>query len=195
MSIGARVKGIIDGKGLTPAAVAKAVEIDSSQFYRMLKGDSAWTQENLATVAGYLEVPTSYLLSFDIPVIGFVSAGEPFNYAAAEQPGDGWERVPMPPGVPDNLANKLYAVKVRGNSMEPAFKEGDIIYAKKHSRSQICNSQFVVFADQDGNAWVKKAYFSDNLVHLKSLNPAYPDIIKPGHEIYILDCVIFAKFS
>ncbi|HCX9036621.1 TPA: XRE family transcriptional regulator [Staphylococcus aureus] len=65
------------------------------------------------------------------------------------------------------------ALKVNGDSMEPLFKNGQIIFIEK--AHTIKDGQIGVFII-NGDAYVKKVYVEDNRLTLVSLNKDYEDL-------------------
>ncbi|HDD5765359.1 TPA: helix-turn-helix domain-containing protein [Staphylococcus aureus] len=65
------------------------------------------------------------------------------------------------------------ALKVNGDSMEPLFKNGQIIFIEKSHT--IKDGQIGVFII-NGDAYVKKVYVEDNRLTLISLNKKYKDL-------------------
>lgn len=65
------------------------------------------------------------------------------------------------------------ALKVNGDSMEPLFKNGQIIFIEKSHT--IKDGQIGVFII-NGGAYVKKVYVEDNRLTLVSLNKKYKDL-------------------
>ncbi|WP_053015602.1 LexA family transcriptional regulator [Staphylococcus aureus] len=65
------------------------------------------------------------------------------------------------------------ALKVNGDSMEPLFKNGQIIFIEKYHT--IKDGQIGVFII-NGDAYVKKVYVEDNRLTLVSLNKKYKDL-------------------
>lgn len=65
-------------------------------------------------------------------------------------------------------------LKVVGDSMEPAFKDGEYIFIKKTDRLR--NGQFGVFII-NGESYLKKVYVEDDHLRLVSLNDKYEDLI------------------
>lgn len=132
---------------------------------------------------------------YTVPVISYVSAGEPFQWTdGGFEPGQGLEMVDLPPGVDPELAEKIYAVRVRGDSMSPYLKDGSTLFVKPESRGQIRPGDYVIFKDQDFNAWVKMVHFHNNQIVLRSLNPEYPDMVKNKDELILLERVIAVTF-
>lgn len=65
-------------------------------------------------------------------------------------------------------------LKVVGDSMEPAFKDGEYIFIKKTDKLR--NGQFGVFII-NGQSYLKKVYVEDDHLRLVSLNDKYEDLI------------------
>ncbi|HHX2922664.1 TPA: LexA family transcriptional regulator [Staphylococcus aureus] len=65
------------------------------------------------------------------------------------------------------------ALKINGDSMEPLFKNGQIIFIEKSHT--IKDGQIGVFII-NGDAYVKKVYVEDNRLTLVSLNKKYKDL-------------------
>lgn len=66
-----------------------------------------------------------------IAVVGYVGAGgEIPEYVDDHAKGDGLEHVPRPPGMRGNVV----AVRVRGASMLPVYREGDVLFYSSDQR-------------------------------------------------------------
>lgn len=93
--------------------------------------------------------------------------------------------------IPINIIPKQpydIMLKVVGDSMEPAFKDGEYVFIKK--TKEIRSGQFVVVII-DGEAYLKKAYLEDDFMRLVSLNEKYEDIIvTAGSTIEIVGVVV-----
>lgn len=73
-----------------------------------------------------------------------------------------------------------YALKVKGDSMEPKYHDGDIVYVK--TQKSIENGEIGIFCIDD-NVYIKKLKYVDGKYRLISLNPAYKPIeIKESNE-------------
>lgn len=82
-----------------------------------------------------------------------------------------------------------FAFKVAGNSMEPIFFDGDIIFVEK--MNDVINGALMV-VQIDDEAFIKKVYRENNCLRLVSLNKDYKDIIVDGkNEIRIVGKVVF----
>ncbi len=65
------------------------------------------------------------------------------------------------------------ALKVNGDSMEPMFKDGEIIFVEK--THNIKNGQIGIFIIEE-EAYVKKVFVEDDRLTLVSLNKDYDDL-------------------
>ncbi len=212
----ARIRGEINGptdEALHPGIVAARVEeaikrglkiiiADPEQIqeepYRNLIGEierkvqQEWADELSDLEINYKEtVPYRYT----VPLISHVSAGEPFQWTdGGFEAGNGLEKVELPPGIDPRLAEKIYAVRVRGDSMFPYLKDGAILFVKPESREEVRHGDYVIFKDQDYNAWVKMVLFRKGQIILRSLNPEYGDMVKLENELVLLEKVMAVTF-
>lgn len=80
------------------------------------------------------------------------------------------------------------AFRVKGDSMEPLFEDGEILFAVKDE--EVRNGQVGVVVI-DGEAFVKKMYVENDCLRLVSLNKKYEDIIANGsNEIIVYGRVV-----
>lgn len=114
---------------------------------------------------------------------GYVSAGY------GEYMVDNNKREPVE--VDGHVPNHDIVVKVNGDSMEPTFTNGQLLYVKKLTDPCLLrNGQFVIARIGD-ESYVKKFYKKENQVKLISLNPKYKDIIiKPEEDFEVIGTVI-----
>lgn len=101
--------------------------------------------------------------SIRIPVLGSVIAGQP---AYAAENIIGWEEVTT------RMAKqgKLFALKVRGDSMIPEFKEGDIVIVKEQPDVESGEIAVVLINGDEGT--LKKVKKTEDGIFLYAFNPA-----------------------
>ncbi|WP_445679236.1 S24 family peptidase [Radicibacter daui] len=105
-----------------------------------------------------------------IPVIGYAQAGSEGFFDDSGYPvGQGWDEVMFP----DIAGQKIYALEVTGNSMEPVYRDGDrIIVSPEES---IRRGDRVVVRTRGGEVMAKQiSVKTDSRVELASLNPDFP---------------------
>lgn len=71
------------------------------------------------------------------------------------------------------------AFEVAGNSMEPSFEDGEIVFVEK--TPDIHSGQFIAVQINE-EAYIKKAYIEDERLRLVSLNRDYKDIFACGDD-------------
>lgn len=77
---------------------------------------------------------------------------------------------------------------VSGDSMEPTFKDGEVVFVKK--TTEVRNGQFIAVQINE-EAYVKKAYLEEDKLRLVSLNKKYDDIIaNENDDIRVVGIVI-----
>lgn len=71
------------------------------------------------------------------------------------------------------------AFEVSGNSMEPSFEDGEIVFVEK--TPDVHNGQFIAVQINE-EAYIKKAYIEEERLRLVSLNRDYKDIYACGDD-------------
>lgn len=93
--------------------------------------------------------------------------------------------IDLDPDYAEELQYKGYvpehdlAFRVSGNSMEPMFKDSEIIFVEK--TTDIRTGQIVAVQINE-EAFIKKAYIENDQLRLVSLNKEYKDVIADNHD-------------
>ena len=117
-----------------------------------------------------------------VPLIGFAQAGHGGYFDDAGFPvGGGWEET----GFPVIGDEHAYALKVSGDSMEPFYREGDIIVVSP--AAEIRRGDRVVVKTVADEVMAKVlARRTRERVELHSFNPAHePRVLKPQEILWI----------
>lgn len=109
-----------------------------------------------------------------IPVLGYVRAGVPIE--AVEEILD-YEEISQEQA----RTGEFFALKVKGDSMEPKISEGDVVIVRKQSTVE--NGELAVVLVNGDDATVKKFYRSNNGVKLVSTNPKYDPFFYTPTEV------------
>jgi repressor LexA len=121
----------------------------------------------------------SLSLGSPIPIINKVSAGYPADFDDLEYPvgiADDYVR------CPDVTDQNAFAVRVVGDSMEPKFKEGDIVVFSPAAQVVSGDDCFVRFSTPHETTF-KRVFFEENNVRLQPRNEKYPPMIVEGRRI------------
>jgi phage repressor protein C with HTH and peptisase S24 domain len=125
-----------------------------------------------ALVTGMAALPRARgVLGRRIPLIGLAQAGgEGFFDDGGFPVGGGWDEI----GLPDIGDPHAYALEISGESMEPVFRDGDLVIVSPGA--PIRRGDRVVVRTQKGEVMAKELKRqSARRVDLRSLNPAHPD--------------------
>lgn len=108
-----------------------------------------------------------------VPVVGYVSAGEAF-----EPNGDG---EPLDAFTID-VADDLIAVIVRGDSMDPVYRSGDVVIGRQVRGREIANclDRDCIVMTKSGDGYLKQLKRSTssrkNVFRLRAYNDRYGDV-------------------
>ncbi len=197
--------------GLSASGLAKAAGLDATTFNpskrTMPDGRSRWpSTESLAKVliatGASLEAFTALVTgartlasgnarstSRRVPLIGFAQAGGDGFFDDGGYPvGSGWDEVSLPEiGDPN-----AYALEIAGDSMEPVFRDGDMVIVSPSA--PIRRGDRVVMRTNEGEVMAKQlARRSARRVELRSLNPAHPDYSFDLMEVTWIHRIVWAS--
>lgn len=124
-----------------------------------------------------------------IPLIGLAQAGGSGYFGDSGYPvGGGWDEV----SVPEVGDPHAFALEISGDSMEPVFRDGDMVVVSP--AAPVRRGDRVVVRTAEGEVMAKQlARQSARRVELRSLNPAHPDYSFELSEITWLHRIIWAS--
>lgn len=156
-----------DGKLRWPSteSIAKVLEATGSNFtdFVGLTGEGAGPGDAMVGVTA--------ISMRRVPVIGYAQAGNDGYFDDAGYPaGNGWDELEFPHVTDDHA----YALEVSGDSMEPVYRDGDIIIVSP--AASLRRGDRVVVRTRDGEVMAKQlARQTANRLELVSLNRAHSD--------------------
>jgi SOS-response transcriptional repressor LexA len=168
-------------------------EVDDVRFL----SESSQIREAMTRIDKLLSGLPGWTYGRTVPVVAHVSAGEGFVYTdGGYEVGEGFEQVEIPPGVDLRLAERLYCVKVRGDSLREFFGDGTLLFIKPESWEEIKDGDLVIFKDRsNGRAFAKKVEFAGDSLILKSMNPLYKNIVLRKRDLILLERVTAVVFA
>lgn len=154
------------GKPIIPSitqlkAIASAMGYTLDEIMRMVDDDSLVSLEGDITRVSNMSPKM-------VPLLGEVAAGEPIF--ADQQYGI----------YVNSPANADFALTIKGESMNPTYLEGDVVYIKQQPDIDYDGQIAVVLLDD--SATVKHVYKQENGLLLVSDNPAWKPMFKPFSE-------------
>lgn len=174
---------LAERNGLSSSGLAKLSGLDATAFNKSKRaakdGRPRWPSTEsisraLAAVGASFDDFAALVegrRGMSAPLIGFAQAGADGFFDDSGFPlGEGWEQVRFP-GVENE--DGLYALEISGDSMEPAYREGDRIVVSP--TAQLRRGDRIVAKTQAGEVMAKiLGRRSETLVELQSLNPRHP---------------------
>lgn len=121
-----------------------------------------------------------------VPLISWVQAGAFVDPQAQTTPGYAEETVPY---FGRHQSEGIFALRVKNDSMEPEFRDGDIIIVNPDKQAE--NGSYIVAKNGDHEATLKQLVLDGSKVLLKPLNERYDIIDMTGHEFRIVGVVVF----
>jgi len=145
-------------------------KVDAGRLSELLaESDLNIEQDKLPLAAGRL-----------VPVINKVSAGYPTDFNDLDYPvgiADDYVR------CPDMHDPNAFAVRVVGDSMEPKFREGDIVIFSPAAEVHNGDDCFVRFAMPHETTFKRVFFESENKIRLQPRNEQYSPTIVDGKRI------------
>ncbi len=87
-----------------------------------------------------------------------------------------------------------FALRVKGDSMEPTFKNNSVIFLIQDCELKYNGEIAAVQVDDFTSiGFLKKVYKKEETVYLVSINPTYGDIVLPAEKVTILGKVVYPQ--
>jgi len=189
--------------GLSASALAKRAGLDPTTFNRSKRitpdGRPRWpSTESVAkalaatgtTVETFVNLITdSATAAQAVPLLGFAEAGAGGFFDDGGFPvGKGWDEIAFP-AVNDEHA---YALEISGDSMMPAYRDGDVIIVSP--AAPIRRGDRVVAKTKNGEVMVKELKRrTSKSIELKSINSEHPDRTIPVGDLVWIARIVWAS--
>ncbi|WP_135079873.1 helix-turn-helix transcriptional regulator [Terasakiella sp. SH-1] len=191
--------------GLSASGLAKKAGLDPTTFNKSKRltreGKARWpstesiakileaTNSSLTEFMGYIHGETGRGVIRNVPLIGLAQAGSQGFFDDAGYPtGGSWDEIPFP-DVPDSNA---YALEITGASMEPVYRDGDLVLVSPSA--SIRRGDRVIVKTHEGEVMAKQLRRrSARKIELQSLNPDYEDRTFAMEEIVWIHRIIWAS--
>lgn len=196
MGIGDRIRILRINAGMTQIELANKLNISNSTLSQYESSARTPSDDMKLKIASLFHVSTDYLLSgatntvnaktkgVQIPVLGEVRAGYPME--AVENIIDYEE-------IDEETARRgeFFALRIKGDSMEPRFVEGDVVIVRKQETAE--SGDIVVALVNGDSATIKKLKRHQNGITLVPSNSAYEPMYYSNEEIMELPVNILGK--
>lgn len=192
-------------KGLSASGLAKVAGLDPTTFNRSKRttGNGKLRWPSTESIAKVLDATGTSLVEFvnligegdrrgtiqRVPVIGYAQAGSSGYFDDAGFPtGAGWDEL-LFPSLGDPHA---FALEITGDSMEPIYRDGDVIIVSPEA--SLRRGDRVVAKTRDGEVMAKQlARETATRIELRSINPEHPDRALARAELDWVSRIIWAS--
>lgn len=189
-SFGYSASGLAKQAGLDPTSFNKSKRFRSDgeqrwpsteSISRVLAATGATMSDFLSMMDGDNTLTTSTRSGF-VPLIGFAQAGADGYFDEDGYPdGDAWDEVKFPESDMLDAAG-TYALEISGDSMEPLYRNGDVLVLSRDAT--VRRGDRVVVRTTGGEVLAKELLRkSAAKVELKSLNPAHANRVIPMADV------------
>jgi phage repressor protein C with HTH and peptisase S24 domain len=189
--------------GLSPSGLAKRSGLDPTTFNKSkrITNDGRERWPSTESVAKALAATNTAIDSFvqlidnrprvvqSVPLLGFAQAGSGGYFDDGGFPvGKGWDEV----GLPSVNDEHAYALEISGDSMKPAYRDGDVIVVSPGT--PVRRGDRVVVKTTSGEVMVKELKRrTTKIVELLSLNPSHPDRTLAPSEVEWIARIVWAS--
>ena len=176
---------LAERSGLSPSGLAKRSGLDPTTFNKSkrITADGRERWPSTESVAKALAATNSSIETYvqligdgarsqqSVPMLGLAQAGSGGYFDDSGFPaGKGWDEVALPAAGDEHA----YALEISGDSMKPAYRDGDVIVVSPGT--PIRRGDRVVVKTSGGEVMVKELKRrTTKTLELQSLNPAHVD--------------------
>lgn len=194
---------LAERSGLSPSGLAKKSGLDPTTFNKSkrITNDGRERWPSTESVAKALTATNTAIDTFvqlitdrprvvqSVPLLGLAQAGAGGFFDDGGFPaGKGWDEV----GLPSINDEHAYALEISGDSMKPAYRDGDIIVVSPGTA--IRRGDRVVVRTTGGEVMVKELKRrTTKIVELASLNPSHPDRTLAPSEVEWIARIVWAS--
>jgi len=194
---------LAERSGLSPSGLAKRAGLDPTTFNKSkrITADGRERWPSTESVSKALAATNSSIDTFvqligdgarslqSVPMLGFAQAGSGGYFDDSGFPaGKGWDEVALPSANDEHA----YALEISGDSMKPAYRDGDIIVVSPGTA--IRRGDRVVVKTSDGEVMVKELKRrTTRTLELQSLNPAHADRTFDAADVEWIARIVWAS--
>jgi phage repressor protein C with HTH and peptisase S24 domain len=189
--------------GMSPSGLAKRNGLDATTFNKSKRvtGDGRERWPSTESVSKALAATNSSVETFvqligdgargtqSVPLLGLAQAGSGGHFDDSGFPaGKGWDEVALPSSGDEHA----YALEISGDSMKPAYRDGDIVIVSPGTA--IRRGDRVVVKTSDGEVIVKELKRrTARHLELQSLNPAHADRMLDADDVAWIARIVWAS--
>ena len=189
-----RLKKAMDIRNIKQIELVEKTGLDKTLINKYLAGISNARQQKLTKLADALDVNEVWLMGYDVPMqrdltIGTTLASNSavvFVYGTipAGIPMECIEDIIDTEEIPVDMlkgGKQYFGLKVKGDSMEPEYLDGDTLILEKSDDCESGDDCVVMVNGNDGT--FKRVFKNENGIILQPLNPSYSPMVYSNEQI------------
>jgi phage repressor protein C with HTH and peptisase S24 domain len=189
--------------GMSASGLAKRSGLDATTFNKSKRvtGDGRDRWPSTESVSKALAATNSSIETFvqligdgarsaqSVPMLALAQAGNGGHFDESGFPaGKGWDEVALPSSGDEHA----YALEISGDSMKPAYRDGDIVIVSPGTA--IRRGDRVVVKTSDGEVMVKELKRrTAKQLELQSLNPVHADRMLDADDVAWIARIVWAS--
>lgn len=187
--ISREIKRLRAERGISQKELGRRLGVGQSTVAMWESGKNSPEYKTLLRIAeifsiGVAELAGDGSAGFRVPVLGRVQAGIP---RTAAEDVIGYEEI-----SPEmTRSGEFFALRIRGESMEPRFLDGDTVIVRR--QSSVDNGEIAIVLVNNEDATCKKFYRHNDGISLVSLNPKFPPMFFSAEELQNTKIEILGK--
>ena len=191
-----RLSKIISIRNIKPIELSEKTGIDKSKISSYMSGRYKAKQDGIHILSKVLNCDPAWLMGYDVPmerettsnslasnsamvfVYGSIPAGIPMECI---------EDIIDTEDIPSEMlkgGKQYFGLKVKGNSMEPEYLDGDTLILEKADDCESGDDCVVIVNGNDGT--FKRVFKNENGIILQPLNSEYSPIVYSNEQIETL---------
>jgi phage repressor protein C with HTH and peptisase S24 domain len=194
---------LADRAGMSPSGLARRSGLDPTTFNKSKRvtGNGRERWPSTESVSKALAATNSSIETFvqligdgtrgtqSVPLLGLAQAGSGGHFDDSGFPaGKGWDEVALPSSGDEHA----YALEISGDSMKPAYRDGDIIIVSPGTA--IRRGDRVVVKTAGGEVMVKELKRrTTKTLELQSLNPVHADRTLDADDVAWIARIVWAS--
>lgn len=199
------IDSLAERNGMSPSGLARRSGLDPTTFNKSKRhapdGRPRWpSTESISKILRATSSNISDLFGavsgadrnngLAVPLLGEAHAGFDVALTGGEEP----IMVPKPPRIisfPDKRHDPLYALSVVGASMEPLYRDGDVLFIAPSAPTKPGNRVVVKLKNNDIAVKVLKEATGDSFA-FHAVNPDHGDVSVDGAEVEWIARIVYA---
>ncbi|MBJ3777734.1 S24 family peptidase [Acuticoccus mangrovi] len=201
------IDSLADRNGMSPSGLARRSGLDPTTFNKSKRfapdGRPRWpSTESIAKILTATNTSITELFGegaetvypaehVSVPLLGEAHAGFELPAAAAEKP----VALPRPPRIihfPDARHGPLYALSVVGDSMQPLYRHGDVLFVSSSASARPGDRVVVKLTNTDVLVKILKDN-TGNEVSFHAVNPDHPDVAFSCDSVEWIAKIVYAS--